>query len=341
MFKNAFTLAEVLITLGIIGVVAAMTIPTLISVNNQRAWDTAANVFERKLGESLSVMNTQNALGGWPTTEQFVNELQKHMKINKVCQNPTDCFESEITAGSEDEIIDMTKITQAKNLYSTADPEWGTNVLGVQFANGVSGLVAYNPRCRNDQFSNQNVKISGSVENNGKKGTVGLSTNCISILYDVNGYGKPNKFTTGTEKADLRGVNVSLKTNTCSGTEIGGKCVANFERDYSPVDCRTSNSSSPDYKYCGPHPSGYENDYWAGAKKKCADEGMTLPTDTELKAFYDANHGQEGVPTSVWFWSSSERSDDPQSIARLVYFGNGNVTSNYKGGHDSVLCIGD
>lgn len=30
-FKNAFTLAEVLITLGIIGVVAAMTLPTLIA----------------------------------------------------------------------------------------------------------------------------------------------------------------------------------------------------------------------------------------------------------------------------------------------------------------------
>ena len=29
--KNAFTLAEVLITLGIIGVVAAMTIPSLIA----------------------------------------------------------------------------------------------------------------------------------------------------------------------------------------------------------------------------------------------------------------------------------------------------------------------
>ena len=59
-----------------------MTIPTLISVNNQRAWDTASNVFVGKLGKSLSVMNTQNALGGWPTTEAFVSELQKHMKIN-------------------------------------------------------------------------------------------------------------------------------------------------------------------------------------------------------------------------------------------------------------------
>lgn len=33
---NAFTLAEVLITLGIIGVVAAMTIPTLIANTNSQ-----------------------------------------------------------------------------------------------------------------------------------------------------------------------------------------------------------------------------------------------------------------------------------------------------------------
>ena len=32
MFKNGFTLSEVLITLGIIGVVAALTIPAIVSV---------------------------------------------------------------------------------------------------------------------------------------------------------------------------------------------------------------------------------------------------------------------------------------------------------------------
>ena len=34
--RHAFTLAEVLITLGIIGVVAAMTMPTLIQKQNER-----------------------------------------------------------------------------------------------------------------------------------------------------------------------------------------------------------------------------------------------------------------------------------------------------------------
>ena len=48
--KNAFTLAEVLITLGIIGVVAAMTLPSVI--NKYRR-----NVVETRLAKFYSVMN--------------------------------------------------------------------------------------------------------------------------------------------------------------------------------------------------------------------------------------------------------------------------------------------
>ena len=51
--KAAFTLAEVLITLAIIGIVAALTIPTLIQNYQERAWNTASQVFQRKLGEAL------------------------------------------------------------------------------------------------------------------------------------------------------------------------------------------------------------------------------------------------------------------------------------------------
>ncbi len=50
MRKQGFTLAEVLITLGIIGVVAAMTIPTLISNTNGAQFKTAYK-------KSLSVLN--------------------------------------------------------------------------------------------------------------------------------------------------------------------------------------------------------------------------------------------------------------------------------------------
>ena len=49
-FKSAFTLAEVLITLGIIGVVAAMTIPNLITTHQKKVTVT-------KLQKAISVLN--------------------------------------------------------------------------------------------------------------------------------------------------------------------------------------------------------------------------------------------------------------------------------------------
>ena len=57
--KSGFTLAEVLITLGIIGVVAAMTIPTLMMNYQKQVWESklkkaysvATNACERMLVE--------------------------------------------------------------------------------------------------------------------------------------------------------------------------------------------------------------------------------------------------------------------------------------------------
>ena len=48
--KTGFTLAEVLITLGIIGVVAAMTIPTLIA-------NTNAQKYRSKFKKSISTLS--------------------------------------------------------------------------------------------------------------------------------------------------------------------------------------------------------------------------------------------------------------------------------------------
>ena len=96
--KFAFTLAEVLISLGIIGIVAALTIPALVMQNQQRAWDTAANLFEKRLESALQTMNTQLILSGYKTTEDFVNELSKHLNITKICTNDDlkSCFEDTV-----------------------------------------------------------------------------------------------------------------------------------------------------------------------------------------------------------------------------------------------------
>lgn len=82
---NAFTLAEVLITLGIIGVVAAMTLPTVI--NNYKK-----QVAVNKLKKFYSVM-TQAI-----QTEEARNDSLEYWMPD--CEGQSDCFEKMVQRAS-------------------------------------------------------------------------------------------------------------------------------------------------------------------------------------------------------------------------------------------------
>lgn len=84
---SAFTLAEVLVTLVIIGIVAVLTIPAVVKNHQEKTWNTASQVFERRLEEALKSMNAQETLSGYSNTRDFVEELAKHIKITKICEN--------------------------------------------------------------------------------------------------------------------------------------------------------------------------------------------------------------------------------------------------------------
>lgn len=101
--KLAFTLSEVLITLGIIGVVSAMTIPTLISkyqkhiveANLQESYSIIQQVmkyteyddvsFDVKIPDSLEGMKL------W--SETF---LEPHLKYGKICYNTSGCWQAKV-----------------------------------------------------------------------------------------------------------------------------------------------------------------------------------------------------------------------------------------------------
>jgi len=254
--KNAFTLAEVLITLAIIGVVAAMTIPTLVANYQEKSWGTAATVFERKLTEAMRVMNANATLAGHSNTESFVNELAKNFKTTKICANDKlqDCFSSEVTYGNE--AVDMTKVKTAKHF---GQDEWGTEIIGTQFANGTTALIAYNPKCSQDPYSNT---ITGS--------------DCLAILYDTTGYKTPN-----TSGKDLRANgNVTKVAGATCAFEIDGTC---FGMPFKANSAHTWNACKDDYTsddaedqvymqkygldYC--LPASYGNDYFAKAAETC------------------------------------------------------------------------
>ena len=265
----AFTLAEVLITLGIIGVVAALTIPTLVSNYKQRAWDTAANVFERKLEESLKTMNTQQTLAGYSNTADFVNELSKHFKITRVCKNDDllTCFEDKVMWGAGDadpEEVDMANIKTASHF---GQEDWDTEIIGVQFANGTTGLVAYNPDCKQNPYSNQ---ITG--------------TSCLAMLYDTDGFKTPN-----TSGKDLRSINVSKLGRNCA-FELGGSC---FGAPFTPTpltkaECEAEKSNLG-IKEC------YNNDdVWAGAVKACGGVSK-MPTLAQVAEIANYVYNTSGI----------------------------------------------
>ena len=76
--KAAFTLAEVLITLGIVGVVAALTLPALLT--NVQAKIRAEQIRSAKYKFSLATekMARLNLIGPYDSTDAFIDELKKH-----------------------------------------------------------------------------------------------------------------------------------------------------------------------------------------------------------------------------------------------------------------------
>ena len=343
--KKAFTLAEVLITLGIIGVVAAMTIPTLMVDINTKQWATASNVFKKKLNESLKTMNTQQVIAGYTTTLSFVEELSKHFKINKICKNDElqNCFSETIYWGAGEatpEEIDMTKVKQAKD-FGLED--WGTELIGVQFANGVAGLVAYNPACSGDPYSNQ---FEG--------------TGCISVLYDTSGAKNPN-----SSGKDIGNYGAISKLGKGCFAEVNGLCLAMQPQPPTPVtkaECEAMKSTH------GITECSLDSDYWAGAVKLCghvnkmatmADLGkiaayvynvdsIGAKEDVNNLTFDPAKAAELGLPSSDFFLWSDEADSSFSAFGRGItatagytYWSHGGEGFDRDLSNSLAICLGE
>ncbi|MBS6603031.1 MAG: type II secretion system protein, partial [Brachyspira sp.] len=115
--KSAFTLAEVLITLGIIGVVAALTLPTLNQAVNKRVRTEQIRTVKYKFTKATDKMNSLGLIGPYNSTAAFVAELQKHLKIAKVCPSSKlrECWPYDKITLLDGKEYEVTKIQTGKN----------------------------------------------------------------------------------------------------------------------------------------------------------------------------------------------------------------------------------
>jgi prepilin-type N-terminal cleavage/methylation domain-containing protein len=96
--KKGFTLAEVLVTLGIIGVVSAMTVPTLMQNYQRKSYVTQLHKVYNEISQaSQQYITDRNAINlteaGLNSQDTTNNFIEKYFKIVQKCENSfTPCF---------------------------------------------------------------------------------------------------------------------------------------------------------------------------------------------------------------------------------------------------------
>ncbi len=169
--KSAFTLAEVLITLGIIGVVAAMTIPSLMNKIQDKHLVTALKKAYSVLSQANTMVQIEHPSSEWNMTDNDFESTQKlfdlykpYLKIAKDCgcgNNVTGCWSKE-----------PTKALNGQRFAYAYNSAIGIDTCAVSMADGMN--VTF------DQWDGTNLSI-GSAD--------------YGVLYfyvDVNGDKKPN-----------------------------------------------------------------------------------------------------------------------------------------------------
>ena len=164
MKKLGFTLAEVLITLVIIGVIAAMTVPTLMNNTNAQEYRSA---FKKAISATNQAITLQYALEGLSAQDMSTKEAL----VNQIFKRRMSVIEGQST---------FSNTTQCSSgaVFTTAD--------GVMFC--VTTNFAANATGASTQCDTYNEYPCAT------------STTVPTLMIDVNGIKKPNELTTSSAR---------------------------------------------------------------------------------------------------------------------------------------------
>ena len=343
----AFTLAEVLITLGVIGVVAALTMPTLLKNIAERSNSEAQANLAQKITKSMDLMRADGGLERtYNSTDEFVDEFSKYIKISTRCDadHIADCWPTKTVTTSDGKTFDVSKAKTGKNLNLKDNK---SNNVGIILADGATLILTYNPNAGiigdGDTVTPSFADLPIGFGRTKKFAYTTSVTSSIDFVMDVNGFKGPNSEARNGKQYDIRSFKVAKFSKGCAGNEIKGVGCVYVLPSYSPIKGGSEEMKKWDPNWTAEKVgswASYDN-YWAGAKKACDDIGMSLPDKSKLLSLYQASQKDSslGLPTSGWFVSSSE---DHANDAYNVYFGNGYAGYYYKDNSNSrVLCVGD
>jgi len=179
--KSAMTLAEVLLTLGIIGVLAAMTIPPLITNTQNKQYVTALKKVYSNFNQVLVQYSAdQGCLGdikctglfnaATGTTANVGAALAPYFRIAENCKVGIGCF-----SGNMSETFDGSTVRHSAYKENSSDYYKFTTIDGAHYA----------------LYSSQNNCFNGGWSSGA---TGDLTQLCGELFVDVNGEKGPNNF---------------------------------------------------------------------------------------------------------------------------------------------------
>ncbi len=322
----AFTMAEILLSLTIIGVVAAITLPSLMANINERTWNTQRKALYARMSQAIAMMPQ---VGGYGTltedesgsvtadtaAETFLTEgLSKVLKINNICDSEhlADC-------GVPTSYTDMAGVTKS---WPTKISEWNGQFVNFSFVGIGWGAGGTN---QNFSYSQSDTKAAAFETQNGETVTLYYNPNCkdkieagsyysqpqmcADFIYDLNGNNGPN-----TVGKDIGFITTLYNANP--------NVVA-------PMPLSTNAN--------GDTPIPQQQ---ASAACTAQEQDSRMPNIDELSAiFYNRELvGFSGVSVSGsgGFWSGSF---DMASLAWLMHFCNGRRFPNARSEAAYVRCV--
>ncbi len=194
---KGFTLAETLITLVIIGVVAAVTVPVLMNNSKEKEFNTAKNKARATIGEAFRLATLANELPSDLSADEFAkNVLPKYLKITKHCSSATECGFSDSIKRADGSAATIPSTWSALTKTTGIVPElsYTTQVTPVQSnaayfltLDGFHVTFLYNPNCAiSIQDKTLTVASPYSVQ-------TAYDITCFNAIYDMNGNKGPNQ----------------------------------------------------------------------------------------------------------------------------------------------------
>ena len=223
--KKGFTLAEVLITLAIIGVVAAVSIPSVISNSNQQQYKTGLKKAVSVLNSAITMGMAKEGVSPYDLSKDYTlfDYLTKHMSVMKSTDDLSTYFYAKTPL--------MLGESHGKNNFITNKVFYTMDGMRFEFFSSSSSTGASNWQRTHEQGVLLNICYGYDSCNSGAGhswgyncGSYGLAKNnydtdktpCL-ITVDVNGDRKPNPSNVNCKKPDCA---TNYKTSDLYGTHL-------------------------------------------------------------------------------------------------------------------------